>query len=200
MFYYLTSSNCYVEGFKKDQVKLQVDEYGHLIVSGESQVNEMKHVRFQQPYKLPDNSNIEDTTAKFEDDILYIVIPKKATAATEGIEDDYGKIIDSQSDHSQEENKQKALDKDAVPDKAAYKIGNNIRTEEGMDEESKGGGGGEEFQDAKVENHSSEGSLLGTLGVQLIKNKGFLVTAVLAFSLGVLVSQKIQTFQPSHES
>lgn len=199
MFYYLTSSNCYVEGFKKDQVKLHVDNYGHLIVSGESQVNEMKHVRFQQSYKLPDNSNIEDTTAKFEDDILYIVIPKKATDATEGIEDDYGKIIDSQSDHSQEENKQKALDKDAVPDNAAYEIGNNIRTEEGMGEEAKEGGE-EEFHDAKVENHSSEGSLLGTLGVQLIKNKGILVTAVLAFSLGVLVSQKIQTFQTSHES
>lgn len=180
-------------------MKLQVDNYGHLIVSGERQVSEMKHVHFQQSYKLPDNSNIEDTTAKFEDDILYIVIPKKATAATEGIEDDYGKIVDSQADHLQEENKQNALDRDEVPDNAAYKIGSNISTEEGMDEEAKEGGG-EEFYDAKVENHWNEGSLSGTLRMQLIKNKGILVTAVLAFSLGVLVSQKIQTFQTSHES
>ncbi|CAI9112278.1 OLC1v1012699C1 [Oldenlandia corymbosa var. corymbosa] len=189
-------------GFKKDEVKLQVDDNGHIIVSGERQVNEMKHVRFQQSYKVPEKSNIEETTAKFEDDILYIVIPKLTKDAI--VEDNsQNSNINPQTDQvnhpqEQEENKPNAFHKVEVPDPGkmsaiSSKPGDVATTENEAKEERQD----EEFHDANLENQWNEGSILETLKVQLLKNKGIVVAAVLAFSLGVLVSQKLQT---SHET
>ncbi|KAL3528333.1 hypothetical protein ACH5RR_007655 [Cinchona calisaya] len=181
-------------GFKMDELKLQVDNYGHLLVSGERQVNEMKHIRFQQSYRMPDNSNIEDTTAKFEDDILYITVPKNAAPADNQENSDEENTAQADDQHVQEENQHNALDKDdEVLDEA--KIDNNQNAEEGLSEEGKKEEEEEEFHDAKKENERNERStsLLRTLRVQLKKNKGIVVTAVLAFSLGVLISQKFQT-------
>ncbi|KAG9129485.1 hypothetical protein Leryth_013077 [Lithospermum erythrorhizon] len=55
---------------QKGKVKLQVDNYGHVVVSGERKVNENKFIRFSQSYDAPENSNIDETGGKFEDGIL----------------------------------------------------------------------------------------------------------------------------------
>ncbi|XP_027169105.1 inactive protein RESTRICTED TEV MOVEMENT 2-like [Coffea eugenioides] len=184
-------------GFKMDEVKLRADNYGHLLVSGERQVNGIKHIRFQQSYRVPDNSDIQEATAKFEDEILYMIIPKTATAENESNRE---KDTVPQTDHIQEESQQKNdSDRDhQVIDNDQDEIDNHQRTEKGSSEEPKkeedcDGEHEEEFHDARKESVRNESSLLETLRLQLKKNKGIVVTAVLAFSLGVFVCQKFQT-------
>ncbi|PIN06785.1 hypothetical protein CDL12_20655 [Handroanthus impetiginosus] len=64
-------------GFNMEEMRLRADKYGHIIVSGERQVNDNKIIHFEQLFKVPENSDIEETSAIFEDDRTYCVtIPK----------------------------------------------------------------------------------------------------------------------------
>ncbi|KAI5683661.1 hypothetical protein M9H77_04889 [Catharanthus roseus] len=211
-------------GFKRDQVKLQVDGYGRIVATGERQVNEYKHIRFDQSYKVPGNSNIEDTTAKFEDEILYVIIPKKAKVEKEPPQQEITNIPDAVA-NEEKETKQNAADtvpeplvqeaKDKDNDQKSDAAGNDGHKQDQShghrhsDEETSSKEEEEEehdddddddeeeeeteqeFHDAKMEQRN-EITLMAELVKQLKKNKGFLITAVLAFSLGILISQKLQ--------
>lgn len=188
---------------------------------GERQVNEYKRIRFEQSYKVPENSNIDDPTAKFEDEILFIIIPKvtkaqkephpEITNVPEAVQEEKGNELNNVVDKEVpqavlKKEEEEAKGNDQITDAAANgsrhesDSHNHHGNEELSDEESeeedddtveeeKTTTEEEDFHDPKMENQSS---LMEELGKKLKKNKGILITAVLAFSLGVIVSQKFQ--------
>lgn len=64
--------------FKKEQVKLQIVDTGHVKVSGERLTKQNKYVRFEQTYKVPENADTINVTAKFDGEILYVTFPRQA--------------------------------------------------------------------------------------------------------------------------
>lgn len=198
-------------------MNLKVDKNRYIVACGERQGNEYKRIRFEQSYKVPENSNIDDTTAKFEDEILFIVIPKIIKAPKEphpeisSVPEAVQEEKETEANTVEDKVPQAVLKEEAgkgndqITDAAANGSiherdshnhhGNEELSEEEDDdtvdeeEETTTTTEEEDFHDAKMENQCS---LMKTLGKQLKKNKGILITAVLAFSLGVIVSQKFQ--------
>eukprot|EP01018_Ginkgo_biloba_P024783 Gb_39008 [translate_table: standard] len=82
----------YVPGFKKEDVKVEIDNATCLVISGEKCMEEMVMVgwtwhrmertvcrRFRSRFKVdPDSVNIDDIGAKFQDGVLYVILPKLA--------------------------------------------------------------------------------------------------------------------------
>ncbi|MCD7455430.1 hypothetical protein HAX54_028117 [Datura stramonium] len=164
------------EGFKREEVKLQVDIFGNITVSGERKVGEYKFIRFQKSTKAPEKSKSEDTSARLEDGILYVIIPKELPENNEGDKEE----IDS-SDHEDNQQKETEAHND---DTDQSQNGKERRSEAGEEEQ---------FHDAKVEKKWHEGDLLSAGKEILRKNKSIVITALLAFSFGVFVSQKCQS-------
>ncbi|CAA3030093.1 Hypothetical predicted protein [Olea europaea subsp. europaea] len=175
-------------GFNKEQVRVQADHKSyHVKISGERKERENKYIRFEQSYKVPENSNIEETSAKFEDEILYVIIPLKTRESKEGHsisssssddEDDSQSFESSWDTEDLHENNDQSKDND---EGSSYNSENKGVLEE------------EEFHDTKMEKQSYEGKLLEEVKKRLMKNKKTILTAVLAFSLGILFSQKLQS-------
>ncbi|XP_060206486.1 22.0 kDa heat shock protein-like isoform X1 [Lycium barbarum] len=168
------------EGFKRDEVKLQVDTFGNITVSGERKVREYKFIRFQKSTKAPEKSKPEDTSAKLEDGILYVIIPKELP---ENNERDEAAIASSY----QEENQQKKTEEIESSD-------GDETDQKGNDKEGlKGKSDEEECHDATMAKKGHEGDLFAAGKQILMKNKTIVITALLAFSFGVYVSQKFQS-------
>ncbi|XP_076914643.1 18.1 kDa class I heat shock protein-like [Bidens hawaiensis] len=150
--------------FKRQELKLQVDNKTHLIVSGERQVRENKYKRFAQRFRLPKNADTENITGKLDGEILYISVPKKV-------------------EHEHQEMKH-----DNIPSPAP------VTDENGSDNKD-----GEKNQKEKHgmyidEKWRQEAGLYLKLAMEKLKNnKGIVVIAIFAFSLGVLVTQKVQS-------
>ena len=68
-------------GFKKEQLRVQVDNYGNLRTSGERPLNGNRWCRFRKEFRVPDNCNASEIRAKFENGILSITLPKLITEA-----------------------------------------------------------------------------------------------------------------------
>ncbi|WKA08365.1 hypothetical protein VitviT2T_026094 [Vitis vinifera] len=161
-------------GFKREEVKLQVDyQTNQLMASGERRVSELKYIRFKQTFKLPNNSDIEKITAKFEGEILYVIVPK----------------VKEQKEEPKEENGTASTvaeeNVNEKPNKGDDKQGENIDGErnkqcEGVDKVFK-------------EKLGRDAGLLECVISKLRKNKGIVMTAVLAFSLGVFITRKFES-------
>lgn len=155
-------------------MKLQVDyQTNQLMASGERWVSELKYIRFKQTFKLPNNSDIEKITAKFEGEILYVIVPK----------------VKEQKEEPKEENGTASTvaeeNVNEKPNKGDDKQGENIDGErnkqcEGVDKVFK-------------EKLGPDAGLLECVISKLRKNKGIVMTAVLAFSLGVFITQKFES-------
>ncbi|XP_047329632.1 uncharacterized protein LOC124932957 [Impatiens glandulifera] len=153
-------------GFKKEEVKLQIDNVGKILASGERK-HENKIIRFKQTYLAPDNSEKEKTTGKFEGEILYVIVPKKIM--------------------KKEDNEEKELD-----NLRCDKTRDDKKVVERVDGSREGGDQGLTMVRKKAE-----------IVMEMVKkNKGIVITAVLAFSLGVFVSKSllIGNDQSSNES
>ncbi|KAH0703315.1 hypothetical protein KY285_017593 [Solanum tuberosum] len=162
------------EGFKREEVKLQVDTFDNIKVSGERKVGEYKFIRFQKSTKAPEKSKSEDTSARLEDGILFVIIPKELPVNNER---DEAAIASS----GHEENQQEEIESSKGHD-----------TEE-KENHKEGLSGDEEFHDAKMAKKWHEVYLVAA-GKEILKNnKTIVITALLAFSFGVYVSQKYQS-------
>ena len=60
-------------------MKLQVNSYGRIVVSGERNLNEWKHVHFRLTFPAPLNSDMDKIAGKFDGGILYVTVPKQVT-------------------------------------------------------------------------------------------------------------------------
>ncbi|XP_068635992.1 inactive protein RESTRICTED TEV MOVEMENT 2-like [Aristolochia californica] len=66
-------------GFKKDQLKVQLDSLGNLKIGGERPVADNKWTRFRNDFPIPENSNLNEIRAKFEKGTLFVNIPTTIT-------------------------------------------------------------------------------------------------------------------------
>ncbi|GLT26881.1 hypothetical protein SLA2020_019210 [Shorea laevis] len=88
--------------FKSDQLRLQVDSNGDIILSGERKVNEGKAVYVNQTYELPKDSDVDKITGTFDEELLQITIPRQEEKVVESRHDD-GRY-DYKQDHDNQTN------------------------------------------------------------------------------------------------
>ena len=59
--------------FRKEEVTLQVDgSNDHIIVKGERQTNEQKHVHFELAFPFPPDSDVDNISGNFNREILHM--------------------------------------------------------------------------------------------------------------------------------
>ncbi|KAF3326692.1 inactive protein RESTRICTED TEV MOVEMENT 2-like protein [Carex littledalei] len=63
-------------GFKKEQIKVLIDNSGNLRVNGEHPLGENKWIRFRKDFQTTENCNRAEIRAKFENGRVYITLPK----------------------------------------------------------------------------------------------------------------------------
>ncbi|KAJ4788501.1 hypothetical protein LUZ62_039747 [Rhynchospora pubera] len=67
----------HLPGFKREQIKVQVDSYGNLRTTGERPVEGNRWSRFWKDFRLPNNCNVNEIRAKFENETLFVTLPKQ---------------------------------------------------------------------------------------------------------------------------
>ncbi|CAL9128572.1 unnamed protein product, partial [Musa textilis] len=67
---------CIHVGFEREQIKLQIDDYGKLKISGERPLINDRWKRFLKEFYVPDYCNVSEISAKFENGLLRIMLPK----------------------------------------------------------------------------------------------------------------------------
>ncbi|KAF8390258.1 hypothetical protein HHK36_024783 [Tetracentron sinense] len=120
-------SNCHVllvdlPGFKKEEVKLQVDNLGKVTVSGERRITYSRYSRFKKEFSVPEDSDIGKISGKFEGGLLFVIIPKKAIERVEEYKEENvsAKKVEEkniQGKPSIEENPKKATKREEEPKK-----------------------------------------------------------------------------------
>ncbi|KAL8217579.1 hypothetical protein R6Q57_020952 [Mikania cordata] len=197
-------------GFKRQELKLQVENRTHILVSGERQVRENKYKRFEKSYELPKDADIEKITGKLDGEILYISVPKKVEEhkeikngsnlepASSSNEDDNDKK--SETDESDDEQQHTEIKHDIVPAPAQAPLSDENEYGKNSSAYENDYKDGENDLDRKKhssgfdDNWGQDAELFLRLAMEkLRKNKGVVVTAIFAFSLGVLVTQKFQS-------
>ncbi|KAJ9140421.1 hypothetical protein P3X46_031071 [Hevea brasiliensis] len=175
--------------FRKEEVKLQVDtRSGQITVSGERLANNNKYIYFEKKFKAPENSDIDKITGKFDGDILYVNLPKQVQRKEPKNERENNNIEGGVKKDSEQEKPSEARER------SSEKM--NEEEERKKKEESKKGSSVDEFGRETIEkwgaDQSSDSVVEKAMGI-LMKNKSILLTAVLAFSLGILVSRKFDS-------
>ncbi|KAK9733118.1 hypothetical protein RND81_04G044700 [Saponaria officinalis] len=66
----------HLPGFVKEQIRIIAESKGILRVHGERLIANNKWSRFQEEVKVPEDCNLSEIRAKFENDILKITMPK----------------------------------------------------------------------------------------------------------------------------
>lgn len=220
---FFSLSNCFYTEFVKEDVKLQVDSSGRIVVKGERQVSEQKRVRFHLSFPEPDDSEIDNIAGKFDGGILYVNLPKRIVqeknkaSDTEkaGIHDveraaendshtanadderrdhnqHVGRVeheedhnqhdghVEHEDDHNQHvghETHENDHNQQVGHEEHEYKRNENVHMGD--------------FSEQVMRKWDQETMLRSALDV-LMKNKGIVATAVIAFSLGMYVSSKFQ--------
>ncbi|WOG99546.1 hypothetical protein DCAR_0518899 [Daucus carota subsp. sativus] len=195
-------------GFKKEEVRLQVNNRGEIITSGERQtVGDRLIIRFSQTFKIPENSITEKITGKFEGEVLYVTVPKlkkdkdiakinntvklrKKPKTEDNIAQpcNVSQPKNDNDDITQTSNIPKPKNEDNIT-KSSHIEGNvSNKNHCKIAEKVTFDGKGIITEDWNLTEES--GMVLQSVVKNLKENKGILITAVLAFSLGVLVSRK----------
>ncbi|KAI3440624.1 SHSP domain-containing protein, partial [Psidium guajava] len=166
---WVEDSNCHyllvdLPDFKKDDVKIQTDSVDHVTVSGEKMVKDNKYIYFEETFKVPENSDIQKTSGRIEDGILTVTVPKRATTAVEKEETVH---------HERDLNKGSHHEAHKPPESEATgrKPSGECR-----------------YSDEIIEKWGEERSIFRSAKKMINRNRGFLITAALAFALGVWVS------------
>ncbi|KAJ4750330.1 hypothetical protein LUZ62_084735 [Rhynchospora pubera] len=63
-------------GFKKEQIKVMIDNFGKLRITGERPLGDNKWTRFRKDFQIPDDCNTTAIRAKFENGRVNITLPK----------------------------------------------------------------------------------------------------------------------------
>ncbi|KAG1333924.1 putative inactive protein RESTRICTED TEV MOVEMENT 2 [Cocos nucifera] len=64
---------------KKEQIRVQLDNFGNLRISGERPLADNKWSRFHKMFQVPEDCNVAEIQAKFENGSLYVKLPKLIT-------------------------------------------------------------------------------------------------------------------------
>ncbi|XAR65450.1 hypothetical protein NMG60_11009586 [Bertholletia excelsa] len=196
-------------GFKKDWLKLYVDDQGNIVVTGDKPDISNKITRFQQRFKVPANSEIEKISGKLEGEVLYVTVPKQVkeekTTRRDEIEEKREHLREAEEARDRETTDfvEKKPDHQAIngvekkPDRKAIngvEIKPDRQVINGVEKkpEHRGEHGYQENRLDREEGFQKPSILENA--VQIMRNnKGIVITAVLAFSLGVYLSQRLQS-------
>ncbi|KAE9602171.1 putative HSP20-like chaperone [Lupinus albus] len=169
--------------FRKEEVDLQVDSSGSIIVRGERKVNEWKRIHFQLIFPVPEDSDADKVAGKFDAGILYVTVPKRI--AKENKESEIQEIPNGNVERSEENENQKLNAGNKGRDPSQHD--NQRENDKGRNDNAHIG----DFSEQLIRKWEQEPMLRNAVAV-LRKNKGIVITAVIAFSLGILVSRKFQ--------
>ncbi|MBA0752360.1 hypothetical protein Gogos_001203, partial [Gossypium gossypioides] len=77
-----------IAGFKRQQLRVQLSSSGNLVISGEreSDSDGKKENRFRREFKVSNEIEANQIQAKFCNGILYVIMPKRSTAAAAGVD------------------------------------------------------------------------------------------------------------------
>ncbi|KAK4775612.1 hypothetical protein SAY87_023573 [Trapa incisa] len=166
--------------FKKDDIKIQAVGHDEVTISGERRVKD-KFVYFEKKYKVPENADNQSFSWKLEDGILTVNIPKRP-------------ITEENINGSPPDQAEKAMGaSDTHADEKASHEMSPIRTETKTEtvetKEEKNGA----VQNGKESCRAERSGYQFTRWiVQAIENnKLVIITAIVAFSMGVFTSRKI---------
>lgn len=76
---YISSHNQHLYvliGFKREHLRVQINNYGILTISGEQALQDNKISRFRKEIKVAKEYSTDQIRAKFSSGILYIILPK----------------------------------------------------------------------------------------------------------------------------
>ena len=192
-------------------MKIQIISSGVIKVNGERPVNEYKYVRFELNFEVPKNSNSDAITAKFDGEILYITVPKHVVEEKKEPEPEPEPQPQPQPQPEPEPEPEpepagiKDQSVNGTPKENTHKKPND---EEAKKKDEQGLGNGQVHERKKkeeihrnapmrfsadtVRRWEGETSYLESMMEILSKNKAIVVTAMLAFSLGMLISRKFE--------
>ncbi|CAI8610015.1 unnamed protein product [Vicia faba] len=186
--------------FKKEDVKLQVDSSGRIVVKGERQASEQKRVRFHLSFPAPTDSEVDKIAGKFDGGILYVTLPKQIVHANKESENE--EAGNESAERAEENNSHITNAHDEGRDFNQH-VGH--AHDEGRAFNQHAGHAHEEHKEERNENvhmgdfsgqvtrkWDQEAVLRSAVDV-LRKNKEIVITAVLAFSFGMYVSSKFQS-------
>ena len=198
----------FVLGFKKEEVKLNIDGLGNITATGQRQVNEDKMVYFDQSFKLPENSDDDKISGRFDGEILYVTVPKRAVEEKR----EHETVKEIVSDKAKQIEHEKPINDESLNrddhhhhrdkpgnihghDSEMEKMSNtgNIHGHNSETEKRSSRNAPMCFSKETIEGWENESGLLGSAVKMLRRNKGIVMAAVLAFSLGVLVTRKLES-------
>lgn len=193
-------------------MKIQVNSSGHIKINGERPVNEAKRIRFEQTFKAPEKADTNAITAKFDGEaqILYITVPKlhkimeevkreepkPAQKPEPDLKPDGLKDQQRANGTTQEISARQKPDGDRDEAKTRDGIARDVGQGcEGNEKEQ----GGERNEHASSFSQESARSCerepnysLKSAIEMLLQNKGIVVTAMVAFSLGMFISRRFE--------
>ncbi|KAB1995878.1 hypothetical protein E1A91_D13G196000v1 [Gossypium mustelinum] len=78
----------HLPGFKRQQLRVQLSSSGNLVISGEreSDSDGKKGSRFRREFKVSNEIEANQIRAQFCSGILYVIMPKRSTAAAAGVD------------------------------------------------------------------------------------------------------------------
>ena len=156
---------------------------GHVNIYGERPVNENNFIRFNQTFRVPENSDIDAITAKFEGEILFITLPKhivEEKREPEPIRENNLSDVQQKLNSKREQKKDDGVNgKDQVFQSKEKEV--SLRNAPMS------------FSEENIRIWERQTGYLRSAMKMLSKNKAIVVTAVLAFSLGMWISRKFES-------
>ncbi|WVZ21479.1 hypothetical protein V8G54_008801 [Vigna mungo] len=158
--------------FKKEEVSLQVDSSGgSIIVKGERYTNEQKRVHFELKFAVPADGDLENISGNFDSEILHVHVPKRASQ-----EHRENGIQKASNAHFERAEETETEEHDAVNSE-------NEERRHNIDDYSQNMTRKREHKD-----------ISRTAVEVLMRNKGVVTAAIVAFSFGLYVSHKFHSW------
>ncbi|KAK7844732.1 inactive protein RESTRICTED TEV MOVEMENT 2 [Quercus suber] len=66
----------HVPGFRREELKVQITSGGNLRVSGQRSLGKNKWKRFDKEFSIPSNVDTDAISAKYDENIIYVKLPK----------------------------------------------------------------------------------------------------------------------------
>ncbi|KAL6559483.1 hypothetical protein OROGR_004600 [Orobanche gracilis] len=198
-----------LEGFNKENVRVDVNfTANHLTVTGERQVNELEHVYIEEAFTIPANSDVDKISAKFDGEFLYVIVPKVVAIVQENNVPEIVEVMEPETVEARkgpeivEVTEPEIIENQRVnPDQAAVNTlarNNNEKSRNKYDGTNAAernrllGNAWIFFSQETIRKWREDNGILRSAKEVLSKKKGMVITAVVAFSLGMLVSQKLE--------
>ncbi|KAL5837432.1 hypothetical protein ACOSQ3_014601 [Xanthoceras sorbifolium] len=110
----------HLQGFKKEHLRVQLNNVGILVITGERPVDQTKAVKFRKEIKVSDDCMRTEIRAKLTGGVLYITMPKRTTLLKTGTQNQ----PDKQNDQEHMDQKPKVEEKVGGGDQRGYRDSN----------------------------------------------------------------------------